>query len=298
MTKDKKIYERPQGDGIWRPVNDIVFEFFQTNDKECIYSKGYPGGINFEFYPNKKQLNILYPFPTFKELADLGIEFYTEHAYGVSWKDIEPDLGIEFYTEHAYGVSWEDIEPDLKFEDAYSGPDVGELKIDENLHESLIEYFVSELRYKEDSWEGGGKIFFERNSGLENYMFNNFDIEHLFNEIPSNLESYTFSADDFSSGEFDGINLCNWTVQKKFNEKGYLDIEVSIDLPKFHNEVCREISCKKGDYAIDEMFGYMNGVDGGTDDGRTYGIYCNLNFDKDYIVKNDDEIQFPWNRNS
>lgn len=277
MTKDKKIYERPQGDGIWRPVNDIVFEFFQTNDKECIYSKGYPGGINFEFYPNKKQLNILYPFPTFKELADLGIEFYTEHAYG---------------------VSWEDIEPDLKFEDAYSGPDVGELKIDENLHESLIEYFVSELRYKEDSWEGGGKIFFERNSGLENYMFNNFDIEHLFNEIPSNLESYTFSADDFSSGEFDGINLCNWTVQKKFNEKGYLDIEVSIDLPKFHNEVCREICCKKGDYAIDEMFGYMNGVDGGTDDGRTYGIYCNLNFDKDYIVKNDDEIQFPWNRNS
>ena len=33
---------------------DIVFEFFQTKDKEYIYSKGYSGEINFEYYSNKK----------------------------------------------------------------------------------------------------------------------------------------------------------------------------------------------------------------------------------------------------
>ena len=48
MLQYKKIFEEPQGDGISIPFNDIVFEFFQTKDKECIYSKGYPGGINFE----------------------------------------------------------------------------------------------------------------------------------------------------------------------------------------------------------------------------------------------------------
>ena len=71
MLEDKKIYERPQRQ-LWEKEiegssNDIVFEFFQTKDKECIYSKGYPGGINFEFYPNKKKLNIIrYPSITSK----------------------------------------------------------------------------------------------------------------------------------------------------------------------------------------------------------------------------------------
>jgi len=47
------------------------------------------------------------------------------------------------------------------------------------------------------------------------------------------------------------------------------------------------------------------GIDGRTDDGQTYGVYSNLNFEKDYILRNyqiyeieegDDEVQFPWTR--
>ncbi len=42
-----------------------------------------------------------------------------------------------------------------------------------------------------------------------------------------------------------------------------------------------------------------------TDDCQTYGVYSNLNFEKDYILRNyqiyeieegDDEVQFPWTR--
>ena len=273
MTEDKKIYERPQGDGIWSEENGIVFEFFQTNDQECIYSKGYPGGINFEFYPNKKKLNILYPFPTFKELTELGVELYCEHE-GHDWQSIAPGIELDWCDEGD-----------------------GTLYINESLHNALIKFFISELRYKEVSCEDD-EIYFGRYSRLEGYMINNFAIEYLFREIPSNLKSYLFSGYDFSSGLFDGINLCNWTVQKKFNEKGYLDIEVSINLPKFHNEVCREICCKKGGYGIDNMFGYMNGVDGRRDDSQDEGVYCSIDLDGIYGSSHKIEVEFPWNRNS
>jgi hypothetical protein len=278
MTEDKKIYERPQRQ-LWEKEiegssNDIVFEFFQTNDKECIYSKGYPGGINFEFYPNKKKLNILYPFPTFKELTELGVELYCEHE-GHDWQSIAPGIELDWCDEGD-----------------------GTLYINESLHNALIKFFISELRYKEDSWEFDGKKYFEKNSGLQNYMDNNFAIEYLFRKIPSNLESYLFTADDFSAGLFDGINLCNWTVQKKFNENGYLDVEVSIDLPKFHNEVCRDLCCKEANYGIDYMFGYVNGVDGRRDDGKDYGVYTSIDLDGIYGSSHEIEVEFPWNRNS
>ena len=273
---NKKIFQRPQGDGIFIPFNDIVFEFFQTKDKECIYSKGYPGGINFEYYPNKKQLNILYPFPTFKELTDLGIEFYTEHAYGPRWIDIEPDLDLI---------------------DSSFGPDVGELRIEENLHESLIDYFVSELRTKE---------------GLSSYMFSEFShfyIENFPKDPEKNLEKLNdlflpYEKDGWGE-DFDGILYCEWKVEKKFNKSGYLDILVSIQLPKYHNEICKILCSKTEGFNIYGLFGYCNGIDGRTDDGQTYGVYSNLNFEKDYILRNyqiyeieegDDEVQFPWTR--
>lgn len=276
MLEDKKIFEQPKGDGIFIPFNDIVFEFFQTKDKECIYSKGYPGGINFEYYPNKKQLNILYPFPTFKELTDLGIEFYTEHAYGPRWINIEPDLDLI---------------------DSSFGPDVGELRIEENLHESLIEYFVSELRTKE---------------GLSSYMFSEFShfyIENFPKDPEKNLEKLNdlflpYEKDGWGE-DFDGILYCEWTVEKRFNKSGYLDILVSIQLPEYHNEICKILCSKTEGFNIYGLFGYCNGVDGRTDDGQTYGVYSNLNFEKDYILRNyqiyeieegDDEVQFPWTR--
>ena len=269
MTEDKKIYEQPLRKFWEKEVlglsNDIVFEFFQTKDKESIYSKGYPGGINFEFYPNKKKLNILYPFPTFKELTELGVIYYDDHIYGPSWEEIAPEIELD----------WLDGDDNC-------------LDINESLHSALIEYFVSELRYREDNWEYNGE-YFGKKSGIQDYMMNNFEIEYLFRKIPSNLESYLFTADDFSNGDFDGINLCNWTVQKKFNEKGYLDIEVSIDLPKFHNEVCRELCCKEHGYGIDGMFGNI-----------AYGVYSAIDLSGTYgcSEKFEVEVEFPWNRNS
>ena len=100
-------------------------EIFKTKDGECIYSRGYPSACNFEFYPYKRVLKILYPFPTPKELKELGIEKYEEHCYGTRWHDIAPDLIPNW---------WKSIEEEEE-----------DLKISEGLHESLINFFMSEL---------------------------------------------------------------------------------------------------------------------------------------------------------
>ena len=56
--KDKRIYsEIPYSPYTFEPhPSKPEFEVFETLDKECIYSKGYNGGINFEYYQNKRQL--------------------------------------------------------------------------------------------------------------------------------------------------------------------------------------------------------------------------------------------------
>lgn len=279
MIEDKKIYSKTPDDWFTPAnTNRPKSEIFETQDKECIYSKGYPGGINFEFYPNKKQLNIFYPFPTFEEMTDLEIEYYTEHAYGPEWHHIEPNL------------EWDCC-------------DIGELEVNEKRHEVLLEYFIAELKTKD---------------GLSSYMITPFSHTNGFIDLSKNkskrldellsqflkansLEHYCHDAteDDFN------IIYCQWKVKKKFNDNGYLDIEVSIQLPEYHNEFCKVLCSNDARYNIEFIFGHCNCIDGRMDDGKNYGVYCNLNFDKDYLElegyehnEDNDDIQFPWNRDN
>ena len=280
MTEDKKIYSETQYEWFTKLTNRPKDEIFQTQDKDCIYSKGYSGGINFEFYPNQKQLNILYPFPTFKELTDLGIEFYTEHAYGPGWQDICHDLE----------------KPE------YYGYDIGELKVNEKLHETSLEYFINELKTID---------------GLMSYMCSYFSHKEIFTELSEEktkklnklfsqfvkVNSLSHLNEYYDAEDFNGIIYCKWKVEKKINNDGYLDIEVSIQLPDYHNEICKILCTKDYEYAIANLFGHCNCIDGRMDDLSTYGVYCNLNFEKDYLEpnqfdENNDDIQFPWNRNS
>ena len=248
------------------------FEVFETLDKECIYSKGYDGGINFEYYPNKSQLNILYPFPTFEELKNLGVKYYSEHAYGYSWHYIAPHIVLNHTIEE------------------------GTLAINEELHDVLLEFFINELETK---------------GGLSSYMNDRFNHHYLTTnsskrnkKILKTLDtlSLLYSEYGYVDGELDGIIYCNWTVSKKINNDNFLDIVVSIELPEYHNELCKFICSENEEYCFSTIFGYPNGIDGRLDDGREYGVYCNLNLYKDYMedwyenTKNDFIIVFPWTR--
>lgn len=248
------------------------FEVFETLDKECIYSKGYDGGINFEYYPNKSQLNILYPFPTFEELKNLGVKYYTDHAYGHSWHYIAPHIVLNHTIEE------------------------GTLAINEELHNVLLEFFINELETK---------------GGLSSYMNDRFNHHYLTTnsskrnkKILKTLDtlSLLYSEYGYVDGELDGIIYCNWTVSKKINNDNFLDIVVSIELPEYHNELCKYICSENEEYCFSTIFGYPNGIDGRLDDGREYGVYCNLNLYKDYMedwyenTKNDFIIVFPWTR--
>ena len=276
--KDKRIYsEIPYSPFSFVPhPSKPEFEVFETLDKECIYSRGYDGGINFEYYPNKSQLNILYPFPTFEELKNLGVKYYTEHAYGYSWQQIAPHI--------------------VQNDNSWEGILEGTLAINEELHDVLLEFFINELKTK---------------GGLSSYMNYRFNHHYLgINSSKSNKKilktldtlSLIYSEYGYVDEELDGIIYCNWTVSKKINDDNFLDIVVSIELPEYHNELCKFICSENEEYCFSTIFGYPNGIDGRLDDGREYGVYCNLNLYKDYLegwyenTKNDSIIVFPWTR--
>ena len=124
------------------------------------------------------------------------------------------------------------------------------------------------------------------------FEFQNHYIEH-------NADEY---RERYETEELDGIIYCNWAVSKKINDDNFLDIVVSIELPEYHNELCKFICSENERYCFSKIFGYPNGIDGRLDDGREYGVYCNLNLYKDYLegwyenTKNDSIIVFPWTR--
>ena len=156
---------------------------------------------------------------------------------------------------------------------------------------NLLPTFLKELAHK-----GVGQ--FGIYSGLEDYMFSRFDDEKILNsnkDIKAFAKEYDLDPEDDTS-----INLCDWNVKKYVNKQGYQDIEVSIQLTKFHNEYCKVLCTQEHHYAIHGIFGYMNGIDSRRCDGHSWGVYVNLNID--HMYDNfpqdlpEDYIYFPWNR--
>jgi len=271
---DTKIFERiPRG--FFVPVDHRAKEeIFKTKDEECIYSKGYPSACNFEFYPTKKILKILYPFPSYNELKELGIKHYAEHLESTPWHEIAPDLIPEmsdcYLDEEEY------------------------LRISEQLHEALIEYFIKE---HEDNNFVYSRFSEELEYVMEDYcdevgnLINDEEDEHplcnnkilkMFIECEENIEvKYKM-----------GMSQCS--VQRKINSDGFLDIELSINLSKLHYEICSILCSDEMGYSISEYFCHNNGIEEFMCDGSSYGLYVNLNLnDTDFIKA---KTHFPWTR--
>lgn len=279
MKKDNKfeikIYEHiPRSFAV--PIDHRAKEeIFKTKDEECIYSKGYPSACNFEFYPTKQILKILYPFPSYNELKELGITHYAEHVYGTPWHQIAPDLITERWS------SYLEEEKDLR--------------ISEQLHEALIEYFIKEhednnfvysrfseeLEYVMEDYcdEAGNPINDEEED--EHPLFNN-KILKMFIECEESIEVKH------------KIGMSQCSVQRKINSDGFMDIELSINLSKLHYEICSILCSDEMGYSISEYFCPENGIEGFMCDASDYGLYINLNLnDTDFIKV---KTHFPWTR--
>lgn len=261
--KDKRIYSAIQHNWFTPDPNKPKFEVFETHDKKYIYSEGYLGGTNFEYYQNKRQLNILYPFPTFEEFIGLEIEHYTEHAYGYSWQYISPEIVKNNFND--------------------------ELAINEELHNKLLEFFINDLETKD---------------GLRCYMCSEFSHDCINWELPQYDKSKNklkrldklfleYTKEPFVEfGQYPCHEDCNWTVSKNINADNFLDIKVSIELPEYHNELCKVLCSETMGYSICSIFGSLNCIDGRMDDGSDYGVYCNLNLQKE----DREDVRFPWTR--
>jgi hypothetical protein len=260
-------------------------EIFKTKDGECIYSRGYPSACNFEFYPYKRVLKILYPFPTLKELKELGIEKYQEHCYGTRWHDIAPDL---------IPYMWKSIEEEEE-----------DLKISEGLHEALISFFIKELEGN-DSFIIDDPLYSIFTQEFE-YLFDDYGIDspERLNEmvIKGEVDDSPFYTDKIlkmyldceESNEAKGkIGLSKCSAQRKINSDGFLDIELSINLSKLHYEICSIICSEEMGYSISSYFEPLNGIEGYMCDGEDYGLYVNLNLNETDFVKTG--THFPWTR--
>lgn len=259
---------------------------YQNTKENFYFSKGYPGGINWEYHPDKSNLRIYYPFPTFEEMQANDVKHYWESAE-LSWQNIEPRLSeASFCQKH-----------DFIKKDKYASYKNDELKIHPRLHKSITNYFLEELRSKTTDKDGASW------HGLSNYMNGDFDNEEIIN---GNLKIRGLAEDlgFFEDGYFDGltIKLCTWTVTKLINKQGYQDIEVSIQLSEFHNEYCKVLCTEQHDFGFDGYFGYLTGINYRRDDGQTWGVFVNLNIDHMYdadsvpINLRINYIHFPWNR--
>jgi hypothetical protein len=266
-------------------TEENLYEIYQNIKENFYFSKGYPGGINWEYHPGKSNLRIYYPFPTFEEMQSNGVKHYWESAE-LSWQHIEPRL-----SEASFCQKYDFIK-----KDKYASYKNGELKIHPRLQKSITDYFLEELRSKTTDEDGASC------DGLSDYMNGEFDNEEIIN---ANLKIKGFAEDlGFEDGCFDEltINLCAWTVTKLINKQEYQDIEVSIQLSEFHNEYCKVLCTEKHDFGFDEYFGYLNGIDYRRDDGQYWGVFVNLNidhmYDADPVPRNlpRDFIHFPWNR--
>ena len=252
------------------------------NIKENIYfSEGYPNGINWEYHPDKSNLRIYYPFPTFEELKLNGVKHYADFSPDIDWvRDIEPRLA-NFWFCLLHG---------LKRVKKYQSYDIGELPIRRRLHQSITDFFIFELTHRED----------EDIPGLTGYMTGwDFNAEEILN---ANLKIKALSTDLEIEEDVDddNIKLCTWRVQKMINDYGYQDVEVSIQLTEFHNEYCKVLCTKKHDFGIHGHFGGFNGIDYFRDDSLPWGVYVNLNIDHMYDADSTalpiHWKHFPWNR--
>ena len=282
---DTKIFEDiPRGLAV--PIDHRAKEeIFKTKDGECIYSRGYPSACNFEFYPFKRLLKILYPFPSLKELKELGIEKYEEHCYGTRWHDIAPDL---------IPYKWKSIEEEEE-----------DLKISEGLHEALINFFIKELEdnYSFTNDDAFYSIFVEELM----YLFDDYGIDspEKLNEMFSKgevddsplytdkiLKMYLECEESYEAKGKIGLSKCS--AQRKINSDGFLDIELSINLSKLHYEMCSIICSEEMGYSISSYFEPLHGIEGYMCDGEDYGLYVNLNLNETDLNKAG--THFPWTR--
>jgi len=282
---DTKIFECIPRSWLVPIKHRALEEIFKTKDGECIYSRGYPSACNFEFYPYKSVLKILYPFPTSKELKELGIEKYEEHCYGTRWHDIAPDLIPDM---------WKSIEEEEE-----------DLKISEGLHESLINFFIKELEdnhsyTKDDTFYS---IFAEELG----HLFDDYGIDspEKLNEMVSKgeVDDSPFCTEKIlkmyleclESNEAKGkISLSKCSAQRKINSDGFLDIELLINLSKLDYEMCSIICSEEMGYSISSYFELLNGIEGYMCDGEDYGLYVNLNLNETDLIKAG--THFPWTR--